>query len=105
MNAKPAGEPWTVQRLKSIKPGERVCYYRGDFAIDIRQAQTATKGCPDGVPKYAALLNSIRNAARELERSGRVKLSEARVGMSVRNQTFDDRSVTITMTEYTATAC
>jgi hypothetical protein len=27
------------------------------------------------------------------------------VGMSVRNQTFDDRSVTITMTEYTATAC
>jgi hypothetical protein len=57
----------TIKRLRALRPGESLVYYRGGkFAQDIRSR----------VPVYANLLARIERTAAELQILGRVTLSE-----------------------------
>ena len=58
--------PWTMQVLQSIKPGEKITYYRGNFSSD-----TAVAG-----PLYRQLLKDVFAFAQYLEGRGRLRLSQ-----------------------------
>jgi hypothetical protein len=74
-NYGPAPKPiTTVQRLRLLRPGQAIVYYRGDLAYDIARA-----GCAGGAAAYAKVLCDIRDTVGELVRLGRVKISERRI--------------------------
>lgn len=55
---------WTLTRLRSLKRGERVVYYRGNLDFDLHRSP----------PLYAALLDRIRSAAYILSVEGKIEL-------------------------------
>lgn len=63
--------PATVFQLRHLKAGDRLRYYRGNFASDI-----AINESEEGSPVYAAALRRIRDEAEALARSGYVLLEE-----------------------------
>ena len=56
----------TLERLRTLKPGEMATYYRGDFADDIRRSPGS----------YARILTDVREGAVALEKAGRIILSK-----------------------------
>jgi hypothetical protein len=84
---KPPPANHTVQRLLALPPGEAFIFYRGDLAADVASSR--------GVQNYARLLADVDAAARELQRMGRIAISERRIGMNKHGQRF-------TITEYPA---
>jgi hypothetical protein len=68
--------PHTVARLRSLRPGERFVYYRGDFKDDVERAEAEMAPC------YANALRQIRDTARELAKAGRIRLSEEGFSLS-----------------------
>ena len=56
----------TIQRLKSLKPGEKLTYYKGDFEKDIRRSRG----------KYKGLLEAIQRVVARLSSEGKIELFE-----------------------------
>jgi hypothetical protein len=63
----------TIQRLKALKPGQKMTYYKGDFKKDIGRSRG----------KYKGLLEAIQRVTARLEGEGKIELSEmpARIRM------------------------
>jgi hypothetical protein len=59
----------TVSRLRALKAGESIVYYRGRLASDIARATIEN-------PDYAAVLQAIAREAKRLAALGRITLSE-----------------------------
>ncbi len=59
---------FTTRRLRSMRPGDSIVFYRGNLAADIERNW--------GAPLYRELLQEIAATARELERDGSLILSE-----------------------------
>lgn len=53
----------TIQRLQSLRPGEIMTVYRGDFDLDLSR---------ENGPKYQKLLHRVHETMRRLEREGRI---------------------------------
>lgn len=72
-----AGEPYTIARLKRIKPGKVIVYYSGNFDTDIHRATLRDRSLGEhaSAPAYAALLQRIRETAVHLESTGKAVLS------------------------------
>lgn len=68
----------TILRLRHIKPGQRVIYYRGTLEDDLAYAQG----------NYRALLEDIKDEAQRLYREGRADITTERVK---REKTFGKR--------------
>lgn len=62
-------EPFTVQQLKALKPGESMVYYRGHLKDDIARSTGA----------YGRVLNAIRFATEELRKLGKIDILETLV--------------------------
>ena len=58
----------TCDRLRRLRPGQALIYYRGRLDEDI--------GRSAGVPKYRDLLQTVRETAITLERAGQLVLSK-----------------------------
>jgi hypothetical protein len=63
---KPKLVPLTIERLKTLQPGEEMTIYKGDFDLDLVNQE--------GAPKYATLLQRVHKTMRALEREGRIVL-------------------------------
>ena len=70
-------EPATVTRLKALRPGETLVYYKGNFANDIPRSLAADNVNIKPATSYAAMLRYIQETAKDLEQQGRVKLSQS----------------------------
>ena len=68
-------EQITITRLKTLRPGETLIYYKGNFANDIARSVAADSVNIKPAVKYAATLKYIQETAVNLERQGRVRLS------------------------------
>jgi len=66
--------PETVLRLRLLKPGIELVYYRGNFESDLERCDPSPGS--GGAPKYKALLRFIKKEARRLERQGRIRLMQ-----------------------------
>jgi hypothetical protein len=64
-------QPLTVQRLRSLKPGETFTWYRGHLTFDLDRSLAA-----NGCKPYHELLTRVRQAAMHLEAQGRIKLDQ-----------------------------
>ena len=56
----------TCDRLRGLRPGHVLIYYRGALEADIQRSHDA----------YACLLRKVRETAQDLQRAGRLTLSE-----------------------------
>jgi hypothetical protein len=65
---KPA-TPLTIARLRSLGPGERMVWYRGNLTDDIA----------DSGPRYRKLLYAVADEADKLAREGRLTLSSRKL--------------------------
>lgn len=74
----PTRIPYTIERLNSLRQGQEMVYYRGNFERDIAACDPSpgAHGQFREAPGYRALLRSIRSAAKALQESGRVLLIE-----------------------------
>jgi hypothetical protein len=84
LRLKPADEPWTIQRLRALKPGEAFRYYRG-HANDADIKET---------PAHSRLLQRVFAAAKEFEAQSAVRLTTREVVRTVPGITG-----TVTLTE------
>jgi hypothetical protein len=57
---------WTVERLKTLKKGERFTYYCGHLPKDVRGSED--------VPAYQELLAEVYRTAQELEKEDRIAI-------------------------------
>jgi hypothetical protein len=57
---------WTTHRLRNLKPGERMTYYRGDFGYDTVH----------GPSDYCSILADVMRVAAHLEDCGRIRLEK-----------------------------
>lgn len=71
----------TTERLKALRPGERLVYYRGDFDADIARSNPKTEvrwrgdsRKDAGALTYRALLLHVWKTALDLAKAGRIKL-------------------------------
>ncbi len=58
----------TSKRLRNMRPGDRIVYYRGNLALDIERNRNA--------PRYRKVLEEVRATAQGLEKGGVLILSE-----------------------------
>jgi len=65
----------TCQLLCSLRPGQTMTYYRGDFTADILRSTVRA-------PRYAATLFHVRCVAQSLAGSGQIVLTEHRERLS-----------------------
>lgn len=79
-------EPFTIRRLREIKPGQEVIYYSGDVSHFSRPEPAS----------YQELMERIAALARDLESAGRVELQERKRPVKARDGT------TVTITDYIA---
>jgi hypothetical protein len=84
----PNAEPFTIRRLRNIRPGERIVYYRGSIADEDAAA----------TPQHSELLGRIFGVAKQLELKGRVRLAKVKVAAKA-----DDPTKRASMWEFTAT--
>jgi hypothetical protein len=70
--------PFTIQRLNSLKRGEEMVYYKGNFESDIARCDPIKggTGLDVGAPMYQALLRSIKDTAWSLAQQGMVRIFE-----------------------------
>lgn len=73
--------PQTVRHLRTLGPGERLIYYRGNFDFDIARCKPSG-GDSVGAPLYCHVLQTIRKTAGELELLGKVTLSQGIVSLT-----------------------
>jgi hypothetical protein len=88
----------TTTRLRNLRPGERMTFYRGDLATDASRAVREAPTC-------AELLLTIQRTVGELERAGRIKVT-ARVVEVPPPPAWpwsSKRAGPLLVTEYTAT--
>jgi len=64
----------TIARLRALRPGQRLVYYRGNFEQDIERNQST--------PTYREILTRLRDTAAFLSRSGKVRLEKHSYGES-----------------------
>jgi|GEM_PF-5709573 hypothetical protein len=75
MTIKLQREPLTVARLCSLKHGEQIVFYRGNFPSDIERCDRRKNLSGDtGAPKYKELLKSVAKTADKLEEQGKIKI-------------------------------
>jgi len=78
--------PPTIERLRSLKPGESMTYYVGNFSADIAASEDPKWGfARRGGTTYANILRSIRDEAYKLAREGKIRLSEVQRVKKIRN--------------------
>lgn len=92
LRLKPSEEPFTVRRLRNIKPGETVRYYRGAMA-DLGG---------DATPRHNAILHQVFAVAQKLEQQGKVLLGRDNVEMSVRGRFVGAADIKFTLTDFVA---
>jgi hypothetical protein len=88
LRLKPGEDSETIRRLRDIKPGEVIMYYRGSTADENSEA----------TPRYSQLLAKIHGAARQLEMRGLAVLSKTKI-----SQKKDDPTGRTALFEFTAT--
>ena len=66
--AMPNGLPWTITKLRSLKPGEEFCFYFGKLDSDIERSAVLA-------PRYHDLLEAIRQTAEVLEERRRITVT------------------------------
>lgn len=65
------GVPMTIARLRALRRGEEMVYYRGNFPADIDRSKRGQDPTPRA---YARLLEAVQREANELSKKGRVHL-------------------------------
>ena len=70
VSERPVVVPSTVFQLRQLKAGDRLRYYRGNFASDIALNEGEHNA------RYAGALRTVRDEAETLARSGYVQLQE-----------------------------
>ena len=91
----------TIERLKSLKPGESFVYYRGDLNADRRFCNPIAAG--SGAPAYKALLESIVKTVYDLEKSGRIRHETRLVDKQIpAHRSVSGSSETLRVIEYVA---
>lgn len=70
--------PHTITRLRSLKRGEEIIYYKGNLETDISRCNPIKggSGLDVGAATYQDLLRSIKNTAWSLAQEGKIKLLE-----------------------------
>lgn len=93
---------FTIQRLLSLRKGQRMVYYTGRFDADIRRCETGYQ-LDSRSPTAAALLREIRETAETLLEANRVKLEERLCVRIVRHPSSDHHwRPTYNVYQYTA---
>lgn len=94
----------TLDRLRGIKTGQSIIYYRGSHVEDIERSREEERK-PHGLSKaYGDLLAEIHDGARELAALGMVTLSRRDISKSVSHtQRGKMQAVTVRFVEYIAT--
>jgi hypothetical protein len=87
--AMPNGVPWTVHRLRTLKPNETFCYYVGNLDDDIHRSSV-------WAPHYHELLESIRQTVLVLEQRHRI------VVVATRRQVLTHRDFGVVVNMYYA---
>jgi hypothetical protein len=95
--------PYTILRLRALRPGESCVYYRGNFSTDIDNATPSASSL--GAPTYRAHLIAIKAAAEELAAAGVIQLSTRPVKIIVvKCKGKERREIPVWITEYIAQA-
>lgn len=87
----------TIERLRTLRPGEVAVYYKGHLPDD------AARGARDA-PSYSAVLGLIHSTARDLAAIGRLQLAQRVIERVVksRDKAGVETERKIELTEYVA---
>lgn len=68
----------TVRRLKTLRTGQELIYYKGTFEADIARCDPVNKGAglDAGAPLYQTLLRTIKDTAWSLAQQGTIRIFE-----------------------------
>jgi hypothetical protein len=64
---------FTIERLKTLRPGQQLVYYRGNFEHDIERSN-------EDASTYGEILMHVRDTASSLAREGKIRLIERPYG-------------------------
>lgn len=68
--------PFTIARLNSLKRGEEMIYYKGQFDRDIANCEPLKGRDDGGAPLYQSVLRAVRDTAWSLAQQGMIRISE-----------------------------